>query len=128
MPIIGGGGGGGSNPFNPVSMLFEVNLPNFPEWAIPMTKVIPRVYLDDGYDITTVSISVQCQHFWHVTPSQDNLGNPLVPNVTLRVLFHAHAQQTLPVPPFFLELPIYVDIDLVFINERDWKEINNSKT
>lgn len=107
-------------------MVFYMKLPNFQEWAIPMTKVVPMVYTEDGYDLSTVTWTVHCQHMWHITPS----NNPAVGNaVELRVDMDASA--TIPNPADAnnpLSIPVYVDIDLVFFNERVAKEINVNKT
>ena len=123
MPI--GGGGGGNNPFIPYTMVFTVQLPNLPEWAIPMIKVIPRCYIDDGYDVNSVNFQVQCQHMWTVSSNQDSFGNSLNPTVTLQVLIYASATN-LAVSPNVI-IPTYIDVDLVFFNERAYQEINTNK-
>jgi len=106
-------------------MVFYVHLPGFPEWAIPMTKVVPVVYTEDGYDLTKVTWNVYCYHTWHITPS----NNSTVPNaVELRV--DMSAQATIPSasdPNNPQSIPVYVDIDLVFFNERVSEEINTNK-
>lgn len=97
-------------------MTFYVQLPNYPEWAIPMTKVVPMVYTEDAYDLSTVTWSVRCYHLWHIIPST----NPNLPNaVELRVDMEASA--TIPNPSNSAQptaIPVYIDIDLVFFNER----------
>ena len=124
MPIIGPGGGG-NTPFIPYTMVFTVTLPNLPEWAIPMIKVIPRCYIDDGFDIGSVNFEVQCQHMWTVSSNQDSFGNSLNPTVTLQVLIYASATN-LAVSPNVI-IPTYIDVDLVFFNERAYQEINTNK-
>lgn len=122
MPFIppGGGGGGSSFPFIPYTMVFTVQLPNLPEWAIPMIKVIPRCYIDDGYPVQDVTFNLQCQHIWTVSPNQDSLGNSLNPTVILQIMIFASATIT-------QAIATYIDVDLVFMNERAYNEINTNK-
>lgn len=98
--------------FAPVLMTYFANLPNFPEWAIPMTKIIPRVYIDDAYDISTVTFSVSCRHYWLVK------GN----SITLKVIVFALSSAT-----NFGQIPTYLDMDLVFFNELVTRTINLNK-
>ena len=109
---------GGSSPtFIPYPMIFFVTIPNFPEWAIPMTKIIPRVYIDDAYDITQVIFQVSCQHFWKV--------NRDTSSVSLKVIIQAQATNNAVSPS--IVIPTYLDIDLVFKNERVCDEVNTNK-
>ena len=126
MPVILPGGGGSSSIFIPYIMDFTVQIPNFPEWAIPMTKVIPRCYIDDGYDISNISFIVQCQHVWIVSQNQDKLGNSLNPTVLLQVRIYASATDLSQSPNVII--PTYIDVDLVFFNERTYTEINTNKS
>ena len=100
-----------------------VNLPGFPEWAIPMTKVVPKAYTEDAFMSGTVTWNVYCRHLWQVIPS----GNPAIPSqIILRLDIEASA--TIPGEgnnP--VSIPVYVDIDLVFFNERTGNQINSNK-
>src|ERR1700690_3619674 len=104
-------------------MVFYVQLPNFPEWAIPMTKVVPMVYTEDAYDPHTITWSVYCYHLWRIIPSTNGNGNA----VELRVDMTASATvPNLSDPAHPTQIPVYVDIDLVFFNERQAQEIHTN--
>lgn len=101
--------------FTPSVMVFTVDLPNFPEWAISFTKIIPKAYLDDGYnieDFTGTNLITTCRHWWRCIA--DN-------HWELRVEVRATAKLN------NVYIPIYLDIDLVVINERVWEELNANK-
>lgn len=99
-----------------------VNLPNFPEWAIPMTKIIPKAYTDDAFMTGNVTWALSCRHLWQVTPNAD----PTLPSqVTLRI--DIEAAGTIGSGATLQSIPVYVDIDLVFFNERTGKTVNPNK-
>lgn len=105
-------------------MTFFISLPNFPEWAIPMTKVIPIAYTEDGYNLSTVTWTVQCQHLWRIKPST----NPNNPNV-VELRIDCTATATIPGPtgkPQYI--PCYVDIDMIFYNDRVAQQVNPKKS
>jgi hypothetical protein len=108
-------------------MILYVQLPNFPEWAIPFTKVVPMASTDDAYDLSKVTFNVYCYHLWHIT---DNPENPSIgSSVELRIDVSATA--TMPDPTNKnntpIQVPVYLDIDLVFFNERVAIQNNNNK-
>jgi len=104
-------------------MVFYVQLPNFPEWAIPMTKVVPVVYTEDAYDPSNITWTVYCYHLWHIIPSSNGNTNA----VELRVDMTASATiPNLADPSNPTSIPVYVDIDLVFFNERQAQEIHTN--
>jgi hypothetical protein len=103
-------------------MTFFVNLPNFPEWAIPMTKIIPKAYTDDAFMDSTISWNLSCRHLWQVTP---NSNSSLPSQVTLRC--DIEASGSIGSGESLQQVPVYIDIDLVFFNERTGKEVNTNK-
>jgi hypothetical protein len=107
-------------------MILTINLPNFPEWAIPMTKVIPMTYVDDGYDLSTVTWKISCRHLWHVVPNSDI---NLLPTISLTIDIESSATvpgATEDVAP--ISIPTYVDINLQFLNKRLVQEVNANKS
>jgi len=110
MPIINPGG-----TFTPYSMSFIVDLPNFPEWAIPCTKLIPRVYSEDGYDLTNLTtneISTYFKYWWKYVDA-----NHWQIYVTMQMLISIGGNY----------IPTFVDVDLVILNEQVWEENNPDK-
>jgi hypothetical protein len=93
-------------------MTCYVQLPNFPEWAIPMMRVIPKAYTEDGYNSPAVIWKVQCRHLWQLSQGQIVLKIDLDASATLDGI----------------AIPVYIDIDLVFFNERTGNQINTNKT
>lgn len=131
MPVIGGGGGGGNNAgggsaplFIPYTMVFTIQLP-IPEWAIPMIKVVPRCYIDDGHDPENLRVDLECQHMWIISKNTDSFGNELTPTVTLQVSIYAEVDDFSLFPRY--QIPTYIDVDLVFFNERTFNELNTNK-
>jgi hypothetical protein len=105
-----------SSNFHPVQMTFVVDLPKFPEWAIPFTKIIPKAYMDDGFDpevIESDTLNTFCRHFWK------NIGEDHW-QIYVELLVIARLDG--------VYLPIYTDVDLVIMNERVWEEINSNKS
>jgi len=49
-------------------MNFEYLLEGFPEWAIPMTKVVPIFYTEDGIDLNDPdkTLTVVWDYWWEV--------------------------------------------------------------
>jgi hypothetical protein len=102
-----------------------VSLPNYPEWAIPMSKIIPMAYTEDGFDANQITGNINCQHFWQVLPNVDNQGNSLPNTVNLRIVITlVEDGDNNPI----INIPCYVDLNLVFINENIWTEINPNKS
>lgn len=99
-----------------------VNLPNFPEWAIPMTKVIPKAYTEDAFMGQAITWNVHCRHLWQIT---SNIHSSLPSQVTLRLDIEASA--SISINGTVSSIPAYVDIDLVFFNLRTGNQINSNK-
>ena len=98
-------------------MVFTVTLPNFPEWAIPMSKIIVKGYTSDGFVDEYISgANITCQHTWNV------INTSTEKSIQLKIELDAsigNSQES---------VPIYIDLDLVFINERIVQEINPNKS
>jgi hypothetical protein len=107
-------------------MIFFLTLTGYPEWTIPMMKLIPMLYTEDSYDASSATWSVECHHTWHIIPND----NPTGPNtIELRVEVYASATKPNPASPTEpTPIPIYIDFNLVYFNERVAQEINPSKT
>lgn len=116
MPgIFGGTGGGGT--FVPIQMTYFVDLPHFPDWAVPMTKLITKVYTDDGWDTSKVGWGGNTRHWWNKVAEN---------HWQIRVELYASVSYTLN--GVGIILPTYVDVDLVIVNERVWHEVNPNKS
>lgn len=102
-----------SNPW-----VFSVSLPKYPEWAVPMTKIIPMFYTTDGFNPSLLQGKIQCQHIWNVIPNFDNLGNQISSAISL----------TITIIVTSVTIPCYMDLNLVFINENIWSEILANKS
>lgn len=108
---------GHSTTFIPLQMTFFVSLPNFPEWAIPMTKLICRCYVDDGWDTSQVSWNTNFRYWWNKVDDK---------NWEIRA--ELYVQATMIIADVGTVIPGYVDIDLVIMNERVWDELNPNKS
>jgi len=96
-------------------MIFNVNLPNFPEWAIPFTKIIPKVHMEDGYnpeDYNGLELVTNCRHMWKYIDGF---------NWQIRVEVTAYVRVS------GAYIPLFLDVDLVIINDRVWEELNSNK-
>lgn len=105
-----------SSDFNPVRMKLSVDMPNFPEWAIPFVKIIPKAYLDDGVDVenfTGSELTLYCHHFWQYIA--DNHWKIIV---ELEAVARDNVGDL---------LSVYTDVDLVILNEHAWEELNPNK-
>jgi hypothetical protein len=110
MPVVGPGVG-----FHPYVMVFTVDLPNFPEWAIPFVKLIPKVYFEDGHtfdEIGTGNVTTYFKSVWHLIG--ENHWQIRVETQILARLDYEY-------------IPVYLDVDLVILNERVWEEMNSNK-
>ena len=95
--------------------IFNVSLSNFPEWAIPFTKIIPKVHMEDGFNpeaYNGLQLVTNCRHLWQYI---DGINWKLRVEITAYVLVSG------------VYLPLFLDVDLVIINERVWEEINSNK-
>lgn len=104
--------------FSPVKMVFTVDLVDFPEWAIPFTKIIPKVHLEDTYDVQEIADSggnnfvTNCRHLWKMI---DENHWQIYVELTARAIKDG------------VYLPTFVDVDLVIFNENVFEEINSNK-
>jgi len=116
--ILVSGGPGQTVPFEKGEMLiFNVNIPNFPEWCIPFTKIIPKVHMEDGFnpeDYNGLQLVTNCRHMWKYI---DGI------NWQIRVEITSFVRISYP----YNYIPLFLDVDLVIINDRVWEEINSSK-
>jgi len=86
-------------------MIFTIDLPNFPDWAVPMVKIIPVLRILNGYNIADGIISPDFSYVW-------------------KRLDDAHYQLTIDIGVFTSfggdEIPVYLDLDLVIVNQRQY--------
>ena len=93
-------------------MEFVLRLERFPEWAIPMTKIVPVLYVDNGRDQNAVVWSYGLDYWWKkVDEDTYDLHVWLTASALLNLEF----------------IPIYVDLDLVILNERVWHQVQSNK-
>lgn len=112
-------------------LTLQVNLADYPEWAIPMSKIIPKFNVDDGWDITNPNFvfSATCTYFWKQIDKV---------NFQLQIFLTGQAQ-ILPSEGIeqgklgagggglTIEVPLFLNLDLVFFNENIWQVINSNK-
>jgi hypothetical protein len=47
--------------------MYEFNFPNFPEWAISMTRIVPIFYTTDDRNIDNISFTYNFEYCWRKT-------------------------------------------------------------
>jgi len=99
----------GSRPKN---LKFTVDLVDFKEENIQFTKLIPKAYTEDGYNIDECDYETTCKHWWKYVA--DNHWQICV-DIFCRAKYNN------------VYIPFYVDVDLVILNEHVWEEINPNK-
>lgn len=113
--------GGHFGPFSlwlPRTLEFAVHLTNFPEWAIPMTKLVPVISLDDAWDKSQVTITTRFQYWWRKI---DDTTWDLYGQLFVAATIEGHTS-----PGQLISL--YTDLDLVVINENIWQEVDTTKS
>lgn len=87
---------------------FEVLLKDFPDWAVPMTKVIPLFYTTSGNNIDDDNVNLN-YNFDYWFQKMDNQ------HYLLKIYLSGVLQRTTET----LEtLPLFVDLKLYILNER----------
>lgn len=112
------GGFGGGSTFLPTTLIFLVHLTNFPEWAIPMTKVVPVFSVGDAWNKSQITFTGTFRYWWKK-----------IDDLTWDIYVELYANASLPghtSPPSLI--PLFMDIDLVIVNEHIWEEVDTDKT
>ena len=92
-----------------MSEIITKRLENFPEWAIPFTKVIMKTRLEDDYDEDKLYF-----HNWIKTKWNK------IDATSYDLIIEYSASVLLEMPDESLEyIPIYTTIDLYFLNENN---------
>lgn len=83
---------------------FEIILQNFPDWAIPMTRVVPVIYQTDDKDITTANLFYDFQYWWEKINEND-----------YKLQFYVYVIAT---GEDFVNEIVLMDLNLYIINEQ----------
>jgi len=101
------------------TMGFIVPFKNFPEWAIPFVKVIPKIKLTSGYTLSSVTSNIGCRHWWYLNTNDDK---------TESYFLYVEVNCITTQQDGKLLIPSYVDLDLVIQNEQIFEELNPFKS
>lgn len=104
------------------TMGFLVTFNNFPEWAIPFTKLIPKITLPKGTDINADGVMVGCRHWWFSDDKNDSTSS-----MNMYVEINCYVTTTDNQGDILIE-PSSVDLDLVVLNEQIYEELNPFKS
>ena len=85
-------------------MIKTYTFQNYPDWAIPMAKIIPIFHLPIGHDIDTVYISPDFSFIW----KQIKDSYELIIDISVFTLFNGNP------------VPIYLDMDIIIVNQREY--------
>lgn len=91
-------------------MVFEIDLPNFPDWAVAMARVVPVLRVPSAYSQFDVSINDFTYYLWVKVA---DLHHKLYVDVSVSATYideHSDTQQ----------VPIYLDLDIVIVNENNY--------
>lgn len=88
-------------------MNFNILLENFPDWAVPLSRVVPIFRTEDGYNLDELDFGFQFNYWFQKI---DNL------NYLLKIFVNASLEDQDD-----NTLPIFVDINLHILNERNYE-------
>ena len=88
-------------------MIFSLDLPNFPDWAIPMAKIIPVIKILNGYDLNSDEFFIS-PDFSYAWKKVDNNHYNLEIDISVSASFGGDS------------IPVYLDLDVVIVNERQY--------
>lgn len=96
-------------------MTFEVDLIGFPDWAIPMCRVVPIFSSESGVDIDSQGLTLSTQfNYWF--KKVDNA------NYILKVFVSGSLEDNDD-----NKFPLFVDIDLYILNQRLYDPIQKNR-
>lgn len=97
-------------------MTFQYLLEDFPEWAINYIKVIPIFYSETGINLDNEDINSNLNFHYLIQKIEDNF--------LLKVDVSGSITQNLDE---IINLPLYVDVKLVILNENIYNTVQNSR-
>lgn len=98
-------------------MTFETLFENFPEWAIPMTKVIPIFYTENGYNLDDCLFSATWNYIWEIIDSQH-----VKLHIHFDYIYFTKVEESTTIYP-----PLYLDLKLYFVNRNHYNELYQFK-
>ena len=93
-------------------MKFEYLLEDFPEWAIPMTEVVPIFYTENAYTLDDGTLTVMWDYRWEI-----------VDNTNVKIHIDITVARFTDVVDSAIFLPLYMDLKLYFVNRNQYNEI-----
>lgn len=87
---------------------FEYTFTNFPDWAIPMARIVPVFYFDDSYSIDDVVVSSDYHYSW--TKIEDT-HYVLTGYILIAAIFDSEL------------IPVYLDMNVVIVNDKNYYNI-----
>lgn len=83
-----------------------VDLPNFPDWAIPMVSIVPVFKTLDVYDLSDPLISITSNYFYDWVKVNDT-DYQLIINIEGSAKLSGN------------DIPLFLDLDFVFVNKNN---------
>jgi hypothetical protein len=83
---------------------WEIFFTDFPDWIIPMVKVIPQFYTDDDHDLSVANFYYDFNYIWEKVDSN---------NYRLYIEVSGSASD-----PDYQSIPLYVDLSLWIMNDN----------
>ncbi len=92
------------------SAIYQVELPGFPDWAVPMTRIVPIVQVSAAYTAFNPVVSSEIFCKWKKVDNSTYL---------LTIYLEATATYTI-VEDDTLNAPMIIDIEMIIVNERNY--------
>jgi len=92
---------------------YEKLLENCPEWAIPMIKPVAIFYTKDGYKLENCSLASNFRYIWEK-----------IDNKNFKCHIYLNVGLTTVVEEETVNVPLYLDLNLYFLNLKDNHEIS----
>jgi len=89
---------------------YQVDLPNFPDWAVPMTRVVPILTVSSAFDKYSPSTRVEIYNSWKKVDATTYV-------LTIDIFAVSNYFDENDV---LQNAPMKIDIDLVIVNERNY--------
>lgn len=104
--------------FFPSTLIFIVHLKNFPQWAIPMTRIVPVFNVDDAWNVKEINFTSRFQYWWRKI---DDTTWDIYIQLFGEAFIDGHSS-----PPDLI--PLYLNVDLVIVNEHIYQEVDTTRT
>jgi hypothetical protein len=84
---------------------WEILFENFPDWLIPMIKIVPQFYTDDLHNLldSSVNFYYDFNYFWQK-----------IDNLNYKLYLYVNGQATVE----YINIPLYVDVSCWIINDN----------